>query len=1294
MIRILSLLILVSCAGGAAITGLRVVGSTNVQAVLSYESPVDSSCTVQVSESPDFRRLVHDVNPDLFPGSDSDARPGNVVEGPRRLFVIGKRAVEQAADGKWYSRALQTATKHYFRIRCGDDEAAGVFSTANIPVGVTYPWPIPQDPKTGQFRWPSVDNNDRSQTIIDPNYGTLIRRVSMPGDAPASINRDLARRRFKSAAGANWVNPELSLADDGASASNAAGSQDWLVLTDPGITLTTFYIGAFGIDCVVVRIKGLGKGASPEERAIDVCLTLDGSSCSSDIRAATLENEERTVTLGSTTPIDTWGRPLWPDAVGRNPNFGVMIRSRTGAPVEIQHVEMDVAMSERVSSANGGFVQTCALVKSNGGYHCAFPGDGGSNVLYWIHPETGEVRWLGKITATGWGGPNVPCRSGFAMFDAADPNVYYCSTRVSGKTVLLKGTYKGNDEAAAPGARAGMDWENMTPDPRTISDQVREFNPEFDPNLFPCTLASLAGAHAIFHCRRGGQDSIGWLAVFDLGNRQTLGSGGTGRIIAAAKSFASPNTRWCGLHAVQSVGPIDWIGWSPNTLSGGGDGGGPYSVTLQSGLPAGAGPLVILVSGEPEPYLMDAAAGDVFRVSGVPGNDFLRILEKRSSTEWLVERIVVGTEAQARDPGARLTAVCKAQNLNTPSLAPYAYWNFREDPHGTDATNTKWVVETQLAGGHIVERGDYRIMAHFQGYQVVMPGIPKSWNQAPAFRIPNNPRWSGVRAAIGLNADGLGNIYGQHPSFENYNAPGKGRNNWFVDLIPFIGNPAMTSSLTPVEGFSQVYKANGARPQRDLFPTFGRCGGRQLKEIPGPITDQDVYTFCVGSNCAAGAAASDVFVNCPPPVSASSRCTESLSGDEASVCVGDLAPYGQSVTQFFLDRSGARNRVLTNGLFAWHSPRTYMALDTASALPDGSWIVFPSYANNARKDLYMVKVPPQPDFDPDPGAGSGPVPMTISVTPPAGTSGVMLHYGNTPNLGSSLRADSCGGGGACSVTLRARPLELIFSRPLLEDGAGQSREGQIEVRAVGGIAGTGVGRPRFTAEGVVNGASFEQKLAPGAIASIFGEDLAPCEASAFPPPLLLCDTSLTFNGVPGYFLSASPGQLNVVLPSSIEPQRDLEIVIERGAERSNPVRVPGAAVGETAPAIFLFLDGSVRRAIVQNLDGSLNGPERPLRPGETATLYANALGPTEPPVPDGEPTPLDPLSFTSFPVDVVVNDVRQQVLFSGLTPGFVRLYQVNFTLDPATPVQPGDENRIWLRVRDTESPRLVVSLSP
>src|SRR5450631_4492508 len=89
---------------------VRVVGTTNTQAVLAYSAPDSNPCTVQVSESNTLSPLVHDVDARLFTGANSDARSSSVNSGTARQFVVGARLSQTALDGVTYSRALQAYT--------------------------------------------------------------------------------------------------------------------------------------------------------------------------------------------------------------------------------------------------------------------------------------------------------------------------------------------------------------------------------------------------------------------------------------------------------------------------------------------------------------------------------------------------------------------------------------------------------------------------------------------------------------------------------------------------------------------------------------------------------------------------------------------------------------------------------------------------------------------------------------------------------------------------------------------------------------------------------------------------------------------------------------------------------------------------------------------------------------------------------------------------------------------------------------------------------------------------------
>ena len=212
IMKLIGLTLWVSTAA-AAISNVSVRGVTNTQAVISYIAPNSSACSLEVSESESYSPLVPDVDPALFQDVD-DSRASSVNSGASRKVVIGKRSVELALDGAtYYSRALQAFTNHYFRITCGDDQATGVFKTANIPFGMTRQDPPQLDPANpGAMVTPTLTSS-RSQTVVDPLTGALIRRVTMPADTgwPGTAQRSGSFLYFSGAprvVGATTVGPD------------------------------------------------------------------------------------------------------------------------------------------------------------------------------------------------------------------------------------------------------------------------------------------------------------------------------------------------------------------------------------------------------------------------------------------------------------------------------------------------------------------------------------------------------------------------------------------------------------------------------------------------------------------------------------------------------------------------------------------------------------------------------------------------------------------------------------------------------------------------------------------------------------------------------------------------------------------------------------------------------------------------------------------------------------------------------------------------------------------------------
>ncbi len=209
--------------------------------------------------------------------------------------------------------------------------------------------------------------------------------------------------------------------------------------------------------------------------------------------------------------------------------------------------------------------------------------------------------------------------------------------------------------------------------------------------------------------------------------------------------------------------------------------------------------------------------------------------------------------------------------------------------------------------------------------------------------------------------------------------------------------------------------------------------------------------------------------------------------------------------------------------------------------------------------------------------------------------------------------------------------------------------------------------PVITAMGLVNGANFGERVAPGAIVSIFGSGLSASVRSAtgLPLPRLLADVRATMNGISLPLFFVSPRQINAQLPFELEGQNSATLQLSVGGVASNPV---SAVLSPTAPAIFtLTADGRGPGAILRARDFSLVSPSNPALRNEAVAIYITGLGSVSPSSPTGSPASDSPLSRTAQAPTVLIGSASAQVLFSGLAPGYVGLYQINAVVPPDAP---------------------------
>lgn len=233
----------------------------------------------------------------------------------------------------------------------------------------------------------------------------------------------------------------------------------------------------------------------------------------------------------------------------------------------------------------------------------------------------------------------------------------------------------------------------------------------------------------------------------------------------------------------------------------------------------------------------------------------------------------------------------------------------------------------------------------------------------------------------------------------------------------------------------------------------------------------------------------------------------------------------------------------------------------------------------------------------------------------------------------------------------------------------------------------GAQTPVIAPGGVLNGASFDktgQPIPAGALVSIFGTDLSAATASADTVPLStsLSNVGVTFNGIAAPLKdvvhAAGGDQINAQVPWEVLPSgtgtANTQVVVTRNGVASAPLAI---TVGAAAPGIFTFPGGVGQAVAYANSDGAIAAPinsglpftSRPAKIGDPATLVilATGLGPVNPPAKTGANVNDGQLHTTTITPQVMVGGVQAQVVFAGMTPQFVGVYQINIVIAAGTP---------------------------
>jgi uncharacterized protein (TIGR03437 family) len=207
--------------------------------------------------------------------------------------------------------------------------------------------------------------------------------------------------------------------------------------------------------------------------------------------------------------------------------------------------------------------------------------------------------------------------------------------------------------------------------------------------------------------------------------------------------------------------------------------------------------------------------------------------------------------------------------------------------------------------------------------------------------------------------------------------------------------------------------------------------------------------------------------------------------------------------------------------------------------------------------------------------------------------------------------------------------------------------------------------PAISDNGVTNAASFVNRISPGALASIFGTGFGTTTFLADDgfnwPTSTTNSVSVKVNGVAAPLYYVSPGQINFQVPWGTPTSGTVTVAVQVNGGSSNTASV---AVGTAAPGLF----NASGAAIVQNTpDYSLNSTSNPAPAGSTIVAYLTGTGPVSPAAKDGVPTGSNGLTSATSLVTAKIGDANATVSFTGLTPGFIGLAQMNIVVPTLAP---------------------------
>jgi len=307
-----------------------------------------------------------------------------------------------------------------------------------------------------------------------------------------------------------------------------------------------------------------------------------------------------------------------------------------------------------------------------------------------------------------------------------------------------------------------------------------------------------------------------------------------------------------------------------------------------------------------------------------------------------------------------------------------------------------------------------------------------------------------------------------------------------------------------------------------------------------------------------------------------------------------------------------------------------------------------------------------------PVAGNGDIGIPGQQNSEGGLLGQVLDQFGAPVQGLPVTFSVSSGGGSLSNSdLKTDNYGFAGTNDVLGPNPGINVFGM----SAGGVTGffnvNTYARPVISPSGAVNAANYAlQPVAPGSYIALFGNNLAPSTQSFSTTylPVALGYASVSFDtpsvSAPGHMTYASPGQIVVQVPWELQTalaagQTAAQI---KASFSFNSGVVYNLPIAPYSPAFFEISTGFVAALDQNNI---LITTSHGVPQGTVVQLFLNGLGPVTNQPASGDPASTTVLSYTTSQPTVSIGGINAPVIFSGLTPGTIGLYQVNATVPKA-----------------------------